>query len=230
MIQKTPIWYMIILMILLVSCRTKPKLDVTHHPMPYQDRTIDEDDEPDANEDNPQEKFSWQNNNTEDFEVRSDLGAETQDFFTGAPPQFQSVDVPEDWGLASTSLSVLEDSDIEEIQEQRWGPIYFAFNQSFIGETERLKLERLAEYLQKNPDLVLVVEGHCDERGSEEFNRSLGEKRALSVQDYLISLGIQESKITTISYGEARLKDSGVNEEAHARNRRAEFIIGISKN
>ena len=122
------------------------------------------------------------------------------------------------------------DEELEPEQGgRRWDPIFFAYNQSFIGETERKKLEVLADYLLKNEQLRIVVEGHCDARGSEEYNRALGEKRALSVRDYLVNLGVRDTRIRTISYGEERLVDESNTEQGNQRNRRAEFIIGLPK-
>ena len=71
----------------------------------------------------------------------------------------------------------------------------------------------------------LLIEGHCDERGTEEYNRSLGERRALAVREYLVRLGIQASRIRTISYGFDRPVDNGHNEAAWSKNRRDEFIV-----
>lgn len=135
----------------------------------------------------------------------------------------------EGWVAFDGRAPAAGDQDFEELPDRRWGPIYFAFNQSFIGETERAKLEKLADYLVQNQEFQVIVEGHCDEQGSEEFNRVLGEKRALAVRDYLSSLNVDAKRIQTISYGEERPASPGRTEEAYARNRRAELIIGISK-
>jgi peptidoglycan-associated lipoprotein len=135
-------------------------------------------------------------------------------------------------GLSETDLpwARLEDDPVPPDGgagvERRWeGVVYFAYDQSFIGEAERPKLETLADYLQRHEQLRLIVEGHCDERGSEEYNRGLGERRALAVRDYLNQLGVATGRVETISYGEEKLADPGETEAAHARNRRAEFVI-----
>ena len=75
------------------------------------------------------------------------------------------------------------------------------------------------------PDVILQIEGHCDERGTIEYNMSLGEKRANAARDYLIGMGIAENRLTTISYGEERPAAPGSNEDVWAKNRRAEFKI-----
>jgi peptidoglycan-associated lipoprotein len=114
--------------------------------------------------------------------------------------------------------------------ERRWQPIYFAYNQSGVGTTERTKLEVLADHLVGNHQFHLVIEGHCDGRGSDEFNRSLGESRAIAVRDYLAGLGVPSTRMRTLSYGEDKLADSGEGERAHAKNRRAEFVVLTPRN
>lgn len=81
-----------------------------------------------------------------------------------------------------------------------------------------------AKGLRENPEAQIIIEGHCDERGTVEYNLALGDKRARAVKDYLVALGINASRLTTISYGKERPLDSSQNEGAWARNRRAEFV------
>ncbi|MEK9179264.1 MAG: OmpA family protein, partial [Patescibacteria group bacterium] len=90
--------------------------------------------------------------------------------------------------------------------------------------SEQAKLEQVANYLLPNQTVNLIIEGHCDERGSVEYNRSLGERRAISVRDYLAKLGVPDTRMQTISYGEERSAVSGSDESAWAKNRRAELI------
>lgn len=108
-----------------------------------------------------------------------------------------------------------------------FGPVYFANDQSNIGEAERPKLDAIAAYLTSDKGIAmkLIVEGHCDERGSEEYNRALGERRAIAAKDYLLSKQIDASRISTMSYGEEQPADPGLTEEAFAKNRRAEFAM-----
>lgn len=82
-----------------------------------------------------------------------------------------------------------------------------------------------AEYLMKHSDIDVLVEGHCDERGTEEYNLALGEKRALAARDFLVRFGIQRSRISIISYGEERPIDPASDEMAWAKNRRAHFEV-----
>lgn len=103
--------------------------------------------------------------------------------------------------------------------------IHFDFDKYFIREDAKPVLEKNAEWLKKFPSVKILIEGHCDERGTEEYNMALGEKRAKSTMNYLISLGISPERIKIISYGKSRPLDPGHNEEAWALNRRAEFVI-----
>jgi len=122
-------------------------------------------------------------------------------------------------------------STIEPVRE-RWTEVkvYFAYDSAAIGPAERPKLETLAQHLQAHANYCAVIEGHCDERGSDEYNRALGETRALVVRDYLSTLGIDAARLETISYGEERpVVSHAKSESQHQQNRRAEFIIGIRK-
>jgi|DewCreStandDraft_4_1066084.scaffolds.fasta_scaffold00087_10 peptidoglycan-associated lipoprotein len=101
--------------------------------------------------------------------------------------------------------------------------VYFPFNASDLTEEARATLAQNAEYLARRPGSKVQIEGHCDNRGSTEYNLALGERRALSVKAYLVKLGVEPDRMEVISYGEERPADAGQSEEAFARNRRAEF-------
>ena len=103
--------------------------------------------------------------------------------------------------------------------------INFDFDSSIIRPDAREILKVNADFLLKNRISSIVIEGHCDERGTAEYNMALGQKRAQETKTYLINLGIKESIIRTISYGEERPLDPGNNEEAGAKNRRAHFDV-----
>ena len=86
----------------------------------------------------------------------------------------------------------------------------------------------MAKYLLENTQYHVIVEGHCDERGSDEYNRTLGERRALAVKDYLVNLGVGAERIETVSYGEEKpAVPDATTDSQHGKNRRAEFVIGI---
>lgn len=103
--------------------------------------------------------------------------------------------------------------------------VFFDYDQFDLKPEARRALEENAAWLKNNPQVRVLIEGHCDERGSIEYNEALGEKRAMSTKSYLVSLGVEAGRIFTISYGELKPFASGHNEEAWAQNRRAHFKI-----
>jgi peptidoglycan-associated lipoprotein len=103
--------------------------------------------------------------------------------------------------------------------------IYFAYDQHTLSDEARQVLAGNAAWLNANPGAKVVIEGHCDERGSDEYNLALGERRALAAQSYLVSLGVDAGRLSTISYGEERPLVAGQGEESWAQNRRAEFKV-----
>ena len=113
----------------------------------------------------------------------------------------------------------------EEVRAFESEPVYFEFDSSDIKAEYRPLLEKKAAWLKANPDARVRIEGHCDDRGTVEYNVALGEKRALRTMDYLVSLGVPARRLSTISYGEERPAVVGQDEEAWAKNRRAEFRL-----
>ncbi|HPK52941.1 MAG TPA: peptidoglycan-associated lipoprotein Pal [Smithellaceae bacterium] len=105
--------------------------------------------------------------------------------------------------------------------------IYFDFDKSNIRPDAREILKANADYFLKNSNAKIVVEGHCDERGTAEYNMALGQRRAQEAKKYLVNLGVQEAKMKTISYGKERPVDQGHDEQAWAKNRRAHFVVTI---
>ena len=103
--------------------------------------------------------------------------------------------------------------------------IRFDFDKYNIRPTDTEILKGNYALLKKNPGMKFQIEGHCDERGTGEYNLALGERRANSVKKYLVSLGIAPSRVSTISYGEERPFDPGHSEEAWTKNRRAHFVV-----
>lgn len=103
--------------------------------------------------------------------------------------------------------------------------IHFDFDRFDIRPQDADILKQNAEVLKRFPAVKIQIEGHCDDRGTNEYNLSLGERRANSTKNYLMLLGISRERLSTISYGEERPVDPGQNEEAWAKNRRAEFVI-----
>lgn len=103
--------------------------------------------------------------------------------------------------------------------------VYFAYDSSQITAGERYKADSIAQVMQDSPGMRLEIEGHSDERGSREYNLTLGESRALAVRQYLIDVGVESERIQTKSYGEENPAEFGHDEEAYRLNRRAKFQL-----
>ncbi|MGE0171498.1 MAG: peptidoglycan-associated lipoprotein Pal [Oligoflexales bacterium] len=104
-------------------------------------------------------------------------------------------------------------------------PVYFAFDDYTLNSDAQGQLNRLADFLKSSTSAIVQIEGHCDERGSIEYNLALGERRAQSVKNYLVQLGVDTGRLTTISYGEEKPVTDGHEEGAWSQNRRAEFAV-----
>ncbi|MDB6121019.1 MAG: peptidoglycan-binding outer rane lipoprotein Pal, OmpA family [Pedosphaera sp.] len=103
--------------------------------------------------------------------------------------------------------------------------VYFEFDKSSIKSSEQPKLSEVASYLKSNGNAAVRVEGNCDERGTEEYNRSLGERRALAAREALVGMGIDPRRVDTVSYGEDKPAVQGHDESAFSKNRRDDFIV-----
>ena len=103
--------------------------------------------------------------------------------------------------------------------------IYFEFDSAELTEEAQEILKRKTRWLADNPRIRVTIEGHCDDRGTNEYNLALGESRAQTAQLYIMTLGIDQSRITIVSYGEERPAVPGTSEEARNKNRRAHFVI-----
>ncbi|MFH0871735.1 MAG: peptidoglycan-associated lipoprotein Pal [bacterium] len=103
--------------------------------------------------------------------------------------------------------------------------IFFAFNESLLGEEAREILQKNAKWLRSHGPAQILIEGHCDERGTVEYNLALGERRAQTAKDFLLNLGVSSDRISIISYGKEKPFALGHDEEAWAQNRRAHFLL-----
>ncbi len=119
----------------------------------------------------------------------------------------------------------------EELRRQRMQqrlaealqPVYFEYDQSGLSDAAKSRLVNIGEVLKEYTEVSLTVQGHCDERGTEEYNFALGERRAGAIQAYLASYGIDAGRINTVSYGEERPAIQGSSEDVWSKNRRGEF-------
>jgi len=107
----------------------------------------------------------------------------------------------------------------------QFAPVYFEFDSAQVQSAERGKIETVGDYLKQNAGGGVIVEGNCDERGSREYNLALGERRAMAVRAYLVSLGVDGARIQTKSFGKEKPVALGHDEESWAKNRRADFVL-----
>ena len=107
--------------------------------------------------------------------------------------------------------------------------VFFAFDSSSLSAEAQAALDTQVAWLKKHDDVNVIVQGHCDDRGTREYNLPLGERRANAVKQYLVSQGIEESRISTISYGKERPAVLGNNEAAWAQNRRAITVVSAAE-
>lgn len=144
----------------------------------------------------------------------------------------KKVEAPtaEDSGAMGPAESLeSEVSPTDNIMEGRTSgpmmPVYFDFDSSAIRPDQVERLEKNAEFLKENPDINIRIEGNTDPRGTKEYNLALGERRALSAKKYLVNLGIDPARLSTVSWGEEKLLLYGHDELSWAQNRRADFVI-----
>ena len=103
--------------------------------------------------------------------------------------------------------------------------VYFDYDQAALGDQARAVLEKHALWLQNHRAAKVTVEGHCDERGTVDYNLALGDKRARAARDYLVSLGVAADRLHTVSFGKERPVETGTTEQSFAKNRRAHFVV-----
>jgi peptidoglycan-associated lipoprotein len=103
--------------------------------------------------------------------------------------------------------------------------VHFEYDRSEVRSEEKPKVAAVADYLKSNPANAVKIEGHCDERGTEEYNRALGERRALALRETLIGLGVDAGRVDTVSFGKDRPVDPGHDAAAWEKNRRGVFIV-----
>ncbi len=124
--------------------------------------------------------------------------------------------------LLSADLQVVND----ELRRRGFAPdVYFQYDESSLSDETRDRLARNADLLKAAPQLQLLIEGHADERGTNEYNLALGERRANATKDYLTSLGVAEARLRTLSYGEERPACTESDESCFSQNRRAHMVV-----
>lgn len=142
------------------------------------------------------------------------------------PPATEPVDEGPDVRAVGESYPTGSDLSYGEPGSTAAGPlgdVHFDLDSSALTEETRRQIEQHALWLQNHRDVRVTLEGHCDERGTVEYNLALGEQRARAVRDYLVSLGVAADRLRTVSYGKERPLDPASNEAAWAKNRRVHF-------
>jgi len=137
---------------------------------------------------------------------------------------------PPDFVQPQTVTTETLPTDIEElnrvaVQRGYLQDAYYNFDESTLSPDAQAALTTSANWLKKNTQYNLLIEGHCDERGTEQYNLALGDRRANSAKEYIVALGVDASRVRTVSYGEERPFDTGHDEAAWAKNRRAHLVI-----
>ena len=125
---------------------------------------------------------------------------------------------------SSSTTAATQMSDAEKLA-QVGNTVYFGFDSSELAGEAQATLDRQAAFLNVNPTMVVIIEGHADERGTREYNLALGDRRAVAVRDYLLAKGLNADRVRTVSYGKERPAVSGSNEESWAKNRRAATVL-----
>ena len=125
---------------------------------------------------------------------------------------------------ASSSAAAGTDSAADKLASIG-NTVYFSYDSAALDGNSKATLYRQAAFLNGNPSLTVTIEGHCDERGTREYNLALGERRAAAARDYLLAQGVDPARIKVISYGKERPAMAGSNEESWAKNRRAATVL-----
>ena len=149
----------------------------------------------------------------------ADTKVEVKDDTSWTPPAKPQVD---EAALAAEAEARAKAEAVEELSSVT---IHFDFDSYELKEEARAILALKANIMRKYADVTVVVEGHCDERGTEEYNLALGERRARAAYEHLVILGVDPGRMKIVSYGEEKPVDPGHNESAWMQNRRAEFVV-----
>lgn len=187
--------------------------------------------------------LTWNSSNAESVRIDSGVGNVSQTGSLTVSPRESTTYTAiatgggGDEARASARLTVAAGADRGDIREDdvrdlrqaieqgRVRPIFFAYDSAELSDEARMTLEENAKWFRRFPDSRIIVEGHCDERGTEEYNLALGDRRAQSTVNYLAQLGVDSSRLEPISYGEERPLVQGHNEAAWSKNRRAQFAV-----
>jgi peptidoglycan-associated lipoprotein len=184
--------------------------------------------------------LSWTSTNATDLDIEPGVGKVTAQGSTPANPTESTTftitatgpggtataDARVTVGAAPVEAPSSANQSLSELFEQNVKDAYFDFNKSDIRGDARANLTKTAEFLRSYSQVRVTIEGHCDERGSTEYNIGLGERRAQAAKNYLISLGISADRMDTVSWGKERPFCTEHDEACWQQNRRAHFVAG----
>ena len=163
----------------------------------------------------------------------SNAGSVGGDSSGGTLPPGGAMDTGAGVGTQTGGIPVASADSFDNMTEDRAAlaayTIHFAYDSAAIKSSEQASLQSVASALSSDANAKLLIEGNCDERGTEEYNRSLGERRALALREALAKNGIDPARIRTISYGKDKPADPGHDESAWSKNRRGEFVLCTPK-
>ena len=151
-------------------------------------------------------------------------GDSTSDSSSSSATGSASASASESAAAPNKITTATQMSDADKLA-QVGNTVYFGFDSAELSGGAQATLDRQAAFLNVNPALVVIVEGHADERGTREYNLALGDRRATAVRDYLLAKGLNSARIRTVSYGKERPAVSGSNEDAWEKNRRAATVL-----
>jgi peptidoglycan-associated lipoprotein len=159
-----------------------------------------------------------------------DLNVETTTVAPPPPAPAEDVRPPQQPSTADKTENPLLSEDLQVVNDELRrrgfaGDVYFNYDESNLSDEAREKLARNADVLKGQPQFQVTIEGHCDERGTSEYNLALGERRANAVRDYLGSLGVTPARMRTLSYGKERPVCTQNEESCWSQNRRAHMVI-----
>jgi len=143
------------------------------------------------------------------------------------PPQMEQLEPPAAPSAPRADEEALRRQRLQARIAETFKPIYFAYDQSTLSAEGKATAQAIGELMKEVPEITARIEGHADERGTNEYNLSLGEKRAKSIQDYLSSYGVKSGRLTLLSYGEEKAAVEGQDESSWAKNRRVEFTTSF---
>ena len=150
---------------------------------------------------------------------------------TGTGTDVTGANVPKnpDGTLPQTGTRVLDGRE-QNRDKYHAQTVYFEFDRANVKAGEAAKVQQVADgFRNENPNSDLLIEGHCDERGTEEYNRSLGERRALALRELIVAAGVSPDRVHTVSFGKDKPVENGHSESAWSKNRRGEFILVLPK-